>query len=113
VDFGKGSLWVISTDGSSQHEIASTTYDPEDTSSPRFLRFAVWNPKGQEVAYDVGKALFVVKVETGEHRQVYESQALTGIRVVQWFSDGSEIAFLGSVVQPELWKLQDLLGESK
>ena len=114
-DLWEESLWVVSTDGSSKRKIASLTYRAEGSvgtgSHKPFLHSAVWHPSGRYIAYDDGKSLFVVNVETAEQKQMSLPKTFAGIGVMQWSPDGKQIGLRTRELHLEFWSLQNLLGE--
>ena len=113
----EASLWVVSTDGSSKRKIASLTYGAEGSvgggSHKPFLQDAVWHPSGRYVAYDDGKSLFVVNVETAEQKQMSLPKTFAGIGVMQWSPDGKQIGLVSVRLNLELWTVENFLPKAE
>ena len=113
--FWEQTLWVLATDGSVCRKVASLMGTPESRSEGRssepFLHFAAWDPSGRYVAYDDGKSLFVVDVDSVEQYRISLPDDFSEIALMQWSPDGRQIGIRSSRLQPELWRMENLLEE--
>ena len=109
-----GNLWLAAADGSERRILATAVaVDLKTEGMPtRFVHFAAWHPQGDYVVYDNLKALYVVKVETGEQHDIPLPENIIEYvdGVWQWSPDGTQILFTGGRGRgPELWTIKNIL----
>ena len=101
-DGGDTDIWVMNADGSSPRRLAK---------NPGEESMGGWSPDGKKLVYsnrdEVGEALWIIDVESGESTRLTESQAGKSDTSPAWSPDGKTIAYHSSEnnTPPMIWTM--------
>ena len=95
-------LWLLSTDGKTQHQLTRGKRDSDPQWSPDGKWIAFVSKRGEGKDADAEGQLYVISPNGGEARRV--AKVATGVSGLRWFPDSKRLMFV-SWVWPELTTL--------